>query len=94
MEKIGQEKREVVIYLPNCKVEGWVSLLKGAYLSDFVILNPKKFVIVTDATISAIRAHETWKYRLEKININKEYIINIFARRGMKPTEERKADES
>lgn len=91
---IQKGRKEVVIYLPNCKVEGWIEFPEGAHLSDFVILNPKKFVIVIDATISAIRAHETWKYRVEKININKEYIINIFARRGMKPTEEGKANES
>jgi hypothetical protein len=83
----GQEKREVVIYLPNCKVEGWVFLPKEAHLADFIALNPKKFVMVTDAYISAIRAHEAWKYRVDTININKEYILNIFSRGAMKPTE-------
>ncbi len=93
-EKIGEEKREIVVYLPNCKVEGWIYLARVAHLSDFITLTPKKFVTVVDATVSAIRAHEIWKYRVEKISINKEYIVNIFSRAAMKPAEERKANES
>ncbi len=91
MEEIEGEKKEIVIYLPNCKVEGWVTLPPGCRsLPDFVTLNPaKKFVVVVDATVTAIRAHETWKYRVERISISKDYIVNIFAREGMKPIEGR-----
>lgn len=92
--ELEREKREIVAYLPNCKVEGWISLPKGAHLSDFITLNPKKFVMVTDAYVSAIRAHETWKYKVDTINVNKEYIVNIFSRAAMKPVEEGKANES
>ena len=94
MEKIGEEKREIVVYLPNCKVEGWIYLPRVAHLSDFITLSPKKFVTIIDATVSAIRAHETWKYSVEKISINKDYVINIFSREGMKPSGEEKASES
>lgn len=88
-EKTGEEKREIVIYLPNCKVEGSVDLPHGCKsLSDFVTLNPaKQFIGVVDATVSAIRAHETWKYEVKKINIRKDYIVTIFSRGGMKPIE-------
>ena len=92
MEKVEGEKKEIVIYLPNCKVEGWITLPHGCRsLPDFVTLNPaKKFVAVVDATVTAIRAHETWKYRVERISISKDYIVNIFAREGMKPITEEK----
>ena len=92
MEEIEGEKKEIVIYLPNCKVEGWVTLPPGCRsLPDFVTLNPaKKFVAVADATVTAIRAHETWKYRVERISISKDYIVNIFAREGMTPIAEEK----
>ena len=89
-----REKREIVIYLPNCKVEGFVELMKGVSLTEWMILNPQGFIRVDDATVSAIRAHETWKYRVEKISINKEYIVNIFSRAAMKPVEEEKASEN
>lgn len=94
MDKTGEEKREIVIYLPNCKVEGWISLPRVAHLSDFITLSPKKFVTIVNATVSAIRAHEIWKYEVDEISINKEYIVNIFTRKGMKPMEEEKASES
>lgn len=86
-KKIRKERREIVIYLPDCKVEGWIDLPRGCQsLSKFVTLNPaKKFITVVDATVSATRAHETWKYRVEKINISKDYIVTIFSREGMKP---------
>ncbi|MBU4560735.1 hypothetical protein L6304_01695 [bacterium] len=92
--KVEQEKREVVIYLPNCKVEGWIKFPRGAFLSDFITLNPKKFIMVTDAYVNAIRAHETWEYRIDTININKDYIVSIFSKGAVKPTEEGKANES
>ncbi len=86
-KRIREVGREIVIYLPNCKVEGWINLPRGCKsLSNFVTLNPaKKFITVVDATVSAIRAHETWKYRVEKINIRKDYIVTFFSREGMKP---------
>jgi hypothetical protein len=87
METIGQEPKKVVMYLPNCKIEGEVSLMKGAHLSDFVTLGARKFITVSKATVSAIRAHETWKYKVDEMNINKDYILNIFAREGMKPAD-------
>ena len=93
-ERLKREKREVVIHLPNCKVEGWIEFPEGAFLSDFIALNPKKFIMVTDVYVSAIRAHETWKYRVDTINVNKDYIVSIFSRAAMKPTEEEKANKS
>lgn len=92
--RIKREKREVVIHLPNCKVEGWIEFPEGAYLSDFITLNPKKFVMVTDAYVSALQDHESWKYRVDTMNINKEYIVTIFSRAAMKPTEEGKANKN
>ena len=82
--ELEREKREIVIYLPNCKVEGFVELMKGVSLTEWMILNPQGFIRVDDATVTAIRAHETWKYRVAAISINKDYIVNVFSRKNMR----------
>jgi len=83
-------KREVVVYLPNCKVEGFVDLLEGASLTEWVIANPHGFVKVYDTYVTAIRAHESWKYRTKVMTINKDYVISMFSRKHMKPDETKK----
>lgn len=78
-------KREVVVYLPNCKVEGLVDLMEGASLTEWISANPEGFVKVYDAHVRAIRARETWKYKVKVMSINKDYVISMFSRISMKP---------
>lgn len=83
-ERINKERHDVIIYLDNCKIRGAVYLPPGSRISDFINAPVKQFIPITDAEISAIKPGEDWKYEVEFLDLNKNFIVTMFPTNAMK----------
>jgi len=75
--KLIREPVKVIIYLENCRVVGTVYLELESRLSDF-INSDIQFLPVTDAQVESILPEHKWSYKVNFMNLNKNYIVSIF----------------
>lgn len=75
---VEREPIEVIIYLENCKIKGIVHLPPGGRLSDFLNVASRQFVPVSEAEVESITPGVEWSYKVDFLNLNKNYIISVF----------------
>lgn len=73
-----REPIEVIIYLEHCKIRGIVHLPPGGRLSDFINVASRQFIPISDAIVESITPGVEWSYKVEFLNLNKNYIVSMF----------------
>ncbi|MBE7557695.1 hypothetical protein HS125_01575 [bacterium] len=69
--------RDIVVYIPNFRIEGKIEFLEQSRFSDFLNGEQNDFVLVREASIYAAdtgRLQET----LPELQVNKEVIVMAF----------------
>lgn len=76
-EKIVKEPVNVLIYLESCKIKGTIYLPIGSRLTDFINDPNVRFLPVTDAVVESVNIKDKWSYKVEFMNLNKDFIVSI-----------------
>ena len=76
--KIYKEKVDVVIYLSNCRIEGTIHIPQGGRLTDFINVQNKNFIPVTDAKITSTDTPQKFAYNVNLLQVNKDFIQTLF----------------
>ena len=78
--RIYKEQVDVVIYLANCRIEGTIHIPQGGRLTDFINVQNKNFIPVTEAKISSTDTPPKFAYNVKLLQVNKDFIQTLFPR--------------
>lgn len=77
--RVPKERREVVIYTHNHRIEGEIYLLADSRLSDELNLKVKEFLPVTSARVYSITG-DSLLYETDFVTVNKHSIDIVLTR--------------
>ncbi len=81
--RIPKERREVIIFSRNHKIEGEIYLLMDSRISDELNTRVKEFIPVTNAKIYTLNG-DSLLYSADFLSVNKHSIDLVIAQPGSK----------
>lgn len=79
--KIPKERRDVIIFSRNHKIEGEIYLLMDSRISDELNTRVKEFIPVTNAKIYTLNG-DSLLYTADFLSVNKQSIDLVIAQSG------------